>query len=267
MYDSHEYFTGVPEILHRRFVLWVWKQIEKKIFPGLEYVYTVSPSIAKKYHSEYGVEVNVVRNFPFRWKLDQVIQAPTKLHGNQDIIILQGTGINIDRGAEETVEAMKYVQNAVLWIIGCGDVIDSLKKKVADLNLIEKVRFFDRMPYNELKGYTSKGKLGLSLDKGTNPNYQMSLPNKLFDYIQAGIPILASDLNEVSQVIRQYGLGELIESHDPNHIAEKICFMLTSSEKRKEWSENLRHAAEELCWEKEEKELMKIYERVGLEFG
>jgi len=267
VYDSHEYFTGVPEIQERKFVLWVWRMIEKKIFPKLKYVYTVSHPIARQYHTEYGVEVGVVRNLPVRWESNShVAHSPHDQQPGKHVIILQGTGINIDRGAEEAVEAMKSVENAVLWIIGSGDVMNDLKQKVTLHKLSEKVLFYDRMPYEELKEYTKRGSIGLSLDKDTNPNYRMSLPNKLFDYIQAGIPILASDLPEVGKVIREYRLGELIESHDPLHIAEKINDMLSSEEKIKEWQTNLKHAASELCWEKEEKTVMEMYERVGLEF-
>ncbi len=267
VFDSHEYFTGIPEIQNRKFVHWVWERIEKWIFPKLKHVFTVTPSIAALYHKTYGVKVDVVKNFPVRWEVKpHPPRGVEDLSPEKKIIILQGTGINIDRGAEEAVEAMSYLQDAILWIIGCGDVVNMLKKKVIDQGLIDKVRFFPRMPYDELMGYTSMGHLGLSLDKDTNLNYRLSLPNKLFDYVQAGVPVLASDLQEVGKVIREYGLGEVIESHDPRHIAEKIKYMLASSEKRKEWKENLARAAEILCWENEENKLMEIYERVGLEF-
>ncbi len=267
VYDSHEYFTGIPEIQNRKFVRWVWKRIEKWIFPRLKYVLTVTPSIAELYHKIYGVNVETVKNFPVRW---EVKSQPPRDVENMDvgkkIIILQGTGINIDRGAEEAVEAMIHLQDAVLWIIGCGYVVDILKRKVMNLELTDKVRFFPRMPYEELMGYTSMGHLGLSLDKDTNLNYRLSLPNKLFDYVQAGIPVLVSDLQEVGNLVREYGLGEIIESHDPRHIAAKIQYMLSSPEKRREWKENLARAAKILCWENEEKKLIEIYKRVGLEF-
>ncbi len=267
VYDSHEYFLGIPEIQNRKIVLWIWKRIEQWIFPHLNYVYTVSPSIAELYHKIYGVNVDVVRNFPVRWSPeDHPPRGVADLPQGKKIIVLQGTGINIDRGAEEAVEAMNHLQDAVLWIIGCGDVVDLLKQNVADQELNDKIRFFPRMPYEELMGYTSMGHLGLSLDKDTNLNYRLSLPNKLFDYVQAGIPVLASDLQEVGPLVHHYGIGETIQSHDPVHIARKIDDMLQDEEKRKKWKKNLTSAAEELCWEKEEKKLMAIYERVGLEF-
>jgi glycosyltransferase involved in cell wall biosynthesis len=264
VYDSHEYFTGVPEVQNRKFVYNVWKRIERMIFPGLKHVYTVSKAIAKTYQSEYGVDVEVVRNTPVKWDLtNQMHPTDLGLHEEREVIILQGTGINIDRGGEEAVMAMQLVEDAVLWIIGGGDVIDTMKKMTIALNLTDRIQFFDRMSYEDMMGYTSKGSLGLSLDKDTNPNYEMSLPNKIFDYIQAGIPILASDLTEVRHIIRHYDVGELIETHQPVHIAEKINYMLGDKKRRMEWKKNLKHAAEELCWENEEVKLVEIFTRIG----
>lgn len=267
VYDSHEYFTGMVEVQDRRMVFSIWKGIEKWIFPQLNHVYTVTPSIARLYRETYGVNVDVVRNFPVRWR-PEAHPGPeaAELVDGKKIIILQGTGINKERGAEEAVEAMNHLQNAVLWIIGCGEVMNMLKQAVIDQGLSEKVRFFPKMPYKELMGYTSLGHLGLSLDKDTCLNYRLSLPNKLFDYVQAGIPVLASDLQEVGPLVRHYGIGETIQSHDPVHIARKMDHMLHDEKKRNEWQRNLASAAEELCWEREEKKLMEVYEQVGLEF-
>jgi glycosyltransferase involved in cell wall biosynthesis len=101
--------------------------------------------------------------------------------------------------------------------------------------------------------------LGCSLDKDTNINYSNSLPNKLFDYIHAGIPILCSDIVEVANIVKKYEIGMVILSHDPVLIAEKIKEILTNEDKLKYFKQNLQKAAIELCWENEEKELMKIY--------
>ena len=99
------------------------------------------------------------------------------------MLIMQGSGINRDRGSEEAVEMMQYVENAVLYIIGSGDVFEKLKTMVEKFNLSDKVIIMDKMTYQELMEYTKIADLGLSLDKGTNLNYEYSLPNKVFDYI------------------------------------------------------------------------------------
>lgn len=267
VYDSHEYFTGVPELQNRKIVKGIWKWIEKRIFPNLKYIYTVSQSIADLYKEEYNREVKVVRNLSPGWKpVNKPYRSELGISEGKRILVLQGSGINIERGAEEAVEAMLYVENAILLIIGEGDVIDQLKKSVDQMDLSGMILFINKMPYAKLLEYTSLGDVGLTLDKDTNLNYRYSLPNKLFDYIQARVPVLASKLVEVEKIIRNYEIGELIDSHEPKHIAEKLNFMLDSEDKRREWKKNLEQAAEELCWENEEGKLIEIFEKAGLTF-
>lgn len=260
VYDSHEYFTGVPEIINRPFVKATWESIEKWIFPKLKIIYTVNDSIAKLYIDKYHKEIKVIRNVSNKLDLSMPkTRDDLELPQDKKLIILQGAGINIDRGAEEAVQAMQYIDNAILLIIGNGDVINTLKKMVNEFHLTEKVKFFDKLPYHEMIQYTRVSDLGITLDKDTNINYRYSLPNKVFDYIQAGVPVLASNLVEVANVIKTYNVGDIVESHEPLAIANKITEMLNDSSKRTIWKENLKIAAEELCWEKESIKLKEIY--------
>lgn len=260
VYDSHEYFTGVPELEKNHFARKLWSRIEQWIFPQLKHVFTVNQSIADIYRNQYNVDVKIVRNIPL--KRENIISKTRQELGlpeNKKILILQGAGINVDRGVEELVQAMQWINHAVLFIIGNGDVIDDLKKLANELNLNEKVRFIKRLAYDELMHYTSNADLGLTLDKDTNMNYRFSLPNKLFDYISAGIPVLASDLIEVKRIITHYNVGEILYSHQPEIMARTIERMLNNQVKLKEYKENTKIAAPDLCWENEEKELIKVY--------
>lgn len=265
VYDSHEYFTGVPELEHSPFKRGVWKRIERFIFPKLEYAFTVNDSIARLYKDEYGVEVKVVRNVPMlsarkkieRWKT----RAELGLPENRKIVLLQGAGINVDRGAEEAVQAMQFINDAMLLIIGSGDVIGVLKQMVTTLQLQEKVRFIAKLPFEELMQYTHHADIGLTLDKDTNINYRYSLPNKIFDYIHSGVPVLASSLVEVRKIVEQYSIGAIAEHHDPKHIAKQIEFMLNDPSKLEEWKNNAKTAAVKLCWEKEEQALIEVYSK------
>jgi glycosyltransferase involved in cell wall biosynthesis len=267
VYDSHEYFTEVPELENRPFVKKIWKSIEQFIFPQLKYIYTVNDSIAGLYQKEYNKKIAVVRNIPDVPQRDEN-PDPKKMRGdlgidsNKKIIILQGAGINIERGAEEAVEAMNYINDAVLLIVGGGDVMPFLKEIVQVNKLEKKVIFRDKMPYWQLINYTKIADMGLTLDKDTNLNYAKSLPNKLFDYIHANIPVLGSQVTEVKKIIEEYKIGAVIENHDPEHIAEKIKFMLADEKRIEWWKRNLTLAAGELSWSKEEKRLLKVFDGI-----
>ncbi len=259
VYDSHEYYTGTPELADRPIVRKIWKSFEKFIFPKLNDIITVNHSIAALYEQEYGKKLFVVRNVPRKLKsIETKASDQLQIYSGKQLIILQGAGINIQRGAEEAVMAMKYIDNAILLIIGGGDVLSSLKQLVSDEDLSEKVTFLPRLPYNELMAYTAVAQIGLTLDKDTNINYRFSLPNKLFDYIHAGTPVLSSSLPEVKKIIEQYEIGLLIDNHDPVHIASRIRFMLENNFKEK-LKANLEKAASELNWENEEETLKLVY--------
>jgi glycosyltransferase involved in cell wall biosynthesis len=261
VYDSHEYFTQTPEVIHRPFVSKFWKWLENWILPRLKYCITVNDSIAGLFRKDYGIPFKVVRNIPM---LKQLSELPTRkalgLPSDKKLILLQGAGINIQRGAEEAVEAMKYLEGMELLIIGGGDVLPELKKMVARLKLESKVRFIPKQTPDMLKGYTANADLGLTLDKDTNINYRFSLPNKLFDYIHSGIPVLASPLPEISKIISHYNIGTFIDTHDPVHIAKKIEGIFANEALYHEWKANLKTAAAELSWDQEKKVLLELFE-------
>jgi len=266
VYDSHEYFTGVPELEGRPKVKKMWKAIEKFCLPGLKHCITVNQSIADLYDNEYGTAFQIIRNvpevsMPFMAE-KQDLRVRLNLPTDKKIVILQGAGINIQRGAEEAVEAMKYLDNVVLLIVGGGDVIDNLKQQVVESGLAEKVIFVAKQPVLSLRKYTASADLGITLDKDTNINYRFSLPNKLFDYIQAGIPILASNLPEVRRVVEAYQVGRISEDHSPKNIAKHIDEMLNDSEANAQWKINLEKASKELNWEKEKEKLLRIFRAI-----
>ena len=264
VYDSHELFCEVPELQNNPKKKNIWKNIERKIFPKLKYVFTVNDSIAKMYSEEYKVDVKVVRNIPLlssQTTIENSSKEQLGIPSDKKIIVLQGAGINVDRGAEEAVEAMQYVENALLLVIGSGDVMDVLKQLVEKLKLNDKVKFIGKVPFQKLVQYTRCADLGLTLDKDTNINYKYSLPNKVFDYIHAGVPVLSSGLVEIKKIIDEYAIGDCITSHEPKHIADKITAILSDDNKLQVWKKNTKIASEKLNWEIEEKELIKVYSK------
>ena len=263
IYDCHEYFTGIPELKNRPAVRGIWKSIERFIFPKLKTIITVNDSLAKVYSEEYNKKVFVVRNLPLT--PNKNVQPKTKKDFHlpeKKLIIFQGAGINIDRGAEEALVAMHYVPDAVLAFVGSGDVIPKLKRKTADENMSDKVFFIDKLQPEKLRQLTRLAEIGLTLDKDTNINYRFSLPNKLFDYIHAGVPVLASPLPEVAAIVKGYDIGATIDNHSPKHIAAKINSMLGDEVQIKKWKQNLERAALELNWEKEKEKFLLLFKNI-----
>jgi glycosyltransferase involved in cell wall biosynthesis len=262
IYDSHEYFTEVPELVSRPKVQRVWKRIEEYVVPKLPEMITVNQSIADLFHEKYGIKVHIIRNIPMR----KMLPAPASrqevgLDPNKHILVLQGSGINIHRGSEELLDAMQYLDDCQLVIIGGGDVLPILKEKVAANHWDDRVKFFPRMPYQQMMAITQLAELGFTLDKDTNLNYRFSLPNKLFDYIQAGVPIIASHLTEIERIITDYNIGTFIDNHEPKTIAATIQNALNDEKILSLWKNNLIFAAQNLCWENEEGVLLRIYEK------
>lgn len=261
VYDSHEMFTETPEVINRKFVQRTWERIEAWIFPKLKHVFTVSDGIAEIFKEKYGVDVRVVRNVPPTLKFEKTkSRDDLGLPADQKVLILQGSGINIHQGAEELIEAMQHLNGYLLLIIGAGDVVGVLKTLTTNLGLENKIRFLPRIPVEELYQYTMNADLGITISKDTNINYRFSLPNKLFEYIHAGIPVLASRLVETNKIIKKYDIGTIIEKHEPKHIADKIKTMLDDTKSVAQWRENTKFAARELCWEKESKKLVEVYQ-------
>lgn len=263
VYDSHEYFTEVPELINRPKIQKIWEGIEAWIFPKLKRIYTVNNSIAQLYQEKYKKEIKVVRNISPLWTPSN-LKSKKELGIPEDkkLIIIQGAGINIDRGAEEAVEAMKYIDDTVLMIVGDGDVVSQLKKYVIENKLGEKALFFDRKPYQEMMNYTFHADLGLTLDKPTNLNYRFSLPNKVFDYIHTGTPIIATDLIEISTIVRTYDVGRIITDFTPQNLAQTISTLLSDTILLDQLKENCHKAKAIENWEKETEILKEIYPKI-----
>lgn len=264
VYDSHEIFCEVPELQNNPAKKKIWERLESRIVPKLQYCVTVNQSIADYFNNKYHVLFMALRNIP-NYTKDTVFKNRAELHLPQDkkIIILQGAGINVQRGAEELVEAFQYLDTTyLLLIIGSGDVIQILKEKALQSDLKNKVQFVDKIPAAELRHYTANADLGVTIDKDTNLNYHFSLPNKVFDYMHAGIPILATRLPEIENIVKKYQVGTFIENHDPKHIADTIRTFLNSSDYLK-FKKNTEKAANENNWDTEKLKLINLIHEVS----
>ena len=263
VYDSHEYYTESAGLIGKPNKKKIWETIEKWIFPKLNQIITVNESIANIYENKYGKKVSIVRNIPpiFVPKKTKSKEA-LKLNSTSKIILLQGGFIDHDRGGIELIQAMQYITLDIqLVIIGAGQEIPKMKSLTKELNLTNKILFISKIPSNQLIQYTLNADLGISIDKPTNLNYKFSLPNKLFDYMRAEVPILISNLPELIKIHQKYPFGLILDSHDPTHIASKIESSLNNPN-YKEWKLNLSKASKEYTWENELKVLNEVYDKI-----
>ena len=259
VYDTHEYFTGVPEIQNRFIVKKVWKAIEKLIFPRLNHVFTVNSSIANLYFDDYQINPKILRNLPSIIAIQKIkSRSELGLPIDKSIVILQGSGINIHRGSEELVEAIATQEKFFLCIVGTGDVIENLKTRCNDDDLKSKVLFIDPLPYQMMMQYTLNSDVGVSLDKNNNINYQFSLPNKIFDYSKAEIPYVSTNLAEIKKIVDEFHTGVLINSLKPEDILNGLEKAIDLS-KSDSYLRNIKKMNSDLNWEKESKVLIATY--------
>lgn len=255
MYDSHEYFTEVPELENNKFARNVWTKLESFIFPRLKIATTVCQSIADIYSEKYNVSVNVVRNVPLvKPVLSRV--KPDKWK-DRKIIIYQGA-VNVARGIELMIETVSQIENALFLVIGGGDKLNELKDLVEEKKLEHKVVFTGKLHYTELAAYTYIADCGISIEEPISKNYYYALPNKLFDYIHASVPVVVSDLPEMRRIIEKYSIGAILPERSAACLAETITMVIN-----KKWDENVfEFAKTELSWEYEKNVLLQSYQKI-----
>jgi len=273
VYDTHEYYMGMPELNGKPFIKKVWLKIEQFIFPRLKYIYTICGSFCELYKKDYNKNLRSVRNVPYLHfketreydSLKKEIDA--KIPRDKYILLFQGAGINPERGVEELVLSMQFLDQKKyhLLIIGGGDVFEEIKKTVADKKLEDKITIIPKVPFQVLRHITQQAHLGLTLDKPTNINHIYGLPNKIFDYLHCGVPVLSSRLIELEKIILGYDVGSFIENHRPGHIASCIETIFSDPELMNTWKKNTEIVKHELNWEKEGKIVLEIFKQVESE--
>ena len=255
VFDAHEIFPETPEIIDRKWVKKTWIAIENFIFPRLKNTYTVCDSIAAYYNKKYKINMQVVRNIPLkRTALVRLFSKPSPIDSKGKKVILYQGAINVGRGIEWMIDAMPFLDNFVFYVIGSGDILKELKEKVKKMNLDDKVFFLGQISFEKLPEYTVRADIGINLLENWGLSYYYSLPNRIFDYIREGVPILASDFPEIHKIIARYNIGMLINNFDPQYLASVVKRMALKGKDRSAFAT----ANEELCWENEERVLLRV---------
>ncbi|MBO7490541.1 MAG: glycosyltransferase [Bacteroidales bacterium] len=273
-FDAHEMFPEVPELVGRPRVKRFWTRIEDRIFPKLTRPHcaaaTVCQSIADIYQQRYGLKMCVVRNVPMSFPSHNADaeRLVAELPADKRILLYQGA-VNIGRGIEWIMAAMPYLPDCHLVVAGVGDIFQQLKREAADAKL-ENVTFLGRVEPSILHCLTSSAALGLSLLENRGLNYYYSFPNRIADFVQAGVPVLATDFPEIRRVVQTYNIGTLVEQApfdastqcsmppDPQFLAQTIRDTLAYWDNLPldERRSRFEHAAADLNWNNDKKTLL-----------
>lgn len=251
MYDAHELFTEVPEVVVRPAVRRAWLAVERFVVPRATLAYTVGPALARLFEGRYGRPFSTVRNIS---RLEESAPAP-----NEGYILYQGA-LNAGRGLEALLEALPRVP-ARLVICGEGDLSEPLRRRAAELGLTQsgQVEFRGYVLPEELRRVTARAAVGISVLENLGLSYYYSLANKFFDYLHAGVPQLISPLPEYLTLNEQYDVAEVVPALTPEALAAALNHLLTAPGRYQQLADNGRRARLTLNWQHEERELLRLY--------
>jgi glycosyltransferase involved in cell wall biosynthesis len=272
IYDSHELYYST---ISRGFGGWIYSQIEKLLIQRVDAVITVNTYIAQFLEKHYRLEkpVFVLMNCP---PLKPLLEAglpgdPPPCLGqmraakskNKKIVLYQGL-IHPERCLEQLIEAMTFLpENYCLFILGDGDNLTELKALAAKLNLDERVFFAGLIRVEQLSACTVLADVGITLNEGKLLTQYYASPNKLFQYIHAGIPVVARNFPLLKEVVETYEIGLLLNGIDPQEISFAIKSILEDEPRYLRMKANTLLAKERFNWENESRVLLKVYAQTG----
>ena len=265
LFDAHELFPDVPELVDKPRVRSVWRWVEKRCLPRVTAAFTVCQSVAEEYKKRYGVEMTVVRNLQERGDRDYSNYSD---YTDYSVLLYQGA-VNVGRGVREAIDAMEWLPGCRLVVAGDGDLKEELEAYAAGLPWAERVKFLGRTEPQRLHALTCRADLGLCLLEDLGLNYRYALPNRVGDFIQAGVPLLATGFVEIARVVNEYGTGTLAETCPKektgeayrayvrrlaSQIDDTLAYWRALPTEERE--ARFARARKELCWEEEKKRLL-----------
>lgn len=254
IYDAHELFTGLKEVVIRPSVYKKWKSIENKAVPKFKWGYTVSQSIAAEFKKRYQVSFETIRNMP-------VLRPEEPLTEKTDKFLLYQGAVNEARAFEWLIPAMKDI-NSKLVICGDGNFMPKLKELIETNKVQDKIELKGMLTPDELWHIAKKAYLGIALAENTGLNQFYALPNKFFDYVHAGLPQLTMKYPEYIALNNEYEVAVLTDDLSPEGIAQTLNHLLANDVLITKLRNNCLEARHKWCWQNEEKKLLALYQSV-----
>ena len=261
LYDSHEYFQ---DHMYSNLPLWAFviqAKLERMLSKRACAVITVSKYIAESLKRDFKRnDIYIIRNISNLSSIQNKNES-TSDYVNQLIYLGQ---IGYGRATDNIIKALSLLNSDIkAYFFGYYNEIeiDKYHTLARDYNVCNRIIFEKPLCSNNIILNISPGIAGLCLNQNINKNYFYSLPNKLFEYIQAGIPVIGSDLPEIRNIIDTYGIGVIVDPESHESIAEGIQHILLNG--KEYYQENLEKAKKILNWENEAKKLIKIYDSLS----
>lgn len=253
VYDAHELFCEMQEIVTRPAIYKIWKWIERRTVPHFKKGYTVNQPIAEELHRMYKVGYEVIRNVP--------LLQPIRSNPSSSRYLLYQGAVNEGRSFETLIPAMKWV-NAPLWICGDGNFMHQAKELVKANGLETKVIFKGKLLPEELRGITEEAWAGITLFEKTGASNFLSLANRYFDYIQAGIPQLCVDYPVYHSLNKEFEVALLTGDLTPKNLASQLNRLLEDQLLYNKLRGECLKAREVWNWQQEEKKLISFYQQL-----
>ncbi len=253
IYDAHELFTEMKEVISRPGIYKTWKYVEKKLVPRFPLGYTVSDGISAELNKRYGVQYETIRNMPVKKEL-----PASRL--KEKNLFYQGA-VNEGRGFENLIPAMKHI-NTRLVICGDGNFMEKLKQLIKTNGLQEKIELTGMLPPDILWEKSLEAYIAIAVPEKEGLNQYFALPNKFFDYIHAGLPQVTANYPEYKQINDKFEVAVLIDDNHPEIIAKAVNNLLSDDVLYNRLWENCLKARNALNWEIEEKKLVAFYKKV-----
>jgi glycosyltransferase involved in cell wall biosynthesis len=266
VFDAHE----LPFFQSQRWVNTLMNRLLTKMIQRCAAVVTVSLPIAQEIRRRYHpTQVELVRNMltyrPYvpSDRLRQYLALPP----NTRIALYQGN-IQADRHPELLVQVARLLepQNVIVLLgKGIGNAVPELERLIAREGVGERIKIIPPVSYADLLDWTASADLGLILYAPEHSlNVRMCLPNKLFEYLMAGLPVLATPLEAVADLLNTYEVGRVVESQEPDCIAAVLNRLLADEPSLTAMRINALNAVrEELCWERERQHLIYLYHEIA----
>ena len=253
VYDAHELFCEMSEVVSRPRIYKIWKKIEQLAVPKFNYAYTVNHQIANEFKKMYAINFEVIRNIA-------EFHPESEKSDKEKYLLYQGA-VNQGRCLESIIPAMQWIQQKLI-ICGDGNFMSQAKSLVTKYHLEDKISFTGMIPPIELKVISSKAYIGINLCEKNALSTYYSLANKFFDYIQSATPQICVNFPAYQELNNEFQVGLMIDDTSPEAIAKSINYLLDQPAVWKQFHENCKMASLKLNWQTEEKKLIQFYKKI-----